>query len=136
MAKVFSPYKVSVVVDREFGEQLARLTPGAPVWIVDTPINKPVAQRLWREQPQNDSLTGITTFDFSNSASPEDIVASMLGAIDLHHGHYSADPPYTVIEVFGARLTDKLKAELSEYGFSEFEPGSTGFRAIRPLPAD
>jgi len=39
MAKVFSPYKVFVVVDREFGEQLATLTPGLPVWIVDTPIN-------------------------------------------------------------------------------------------------
>jgi hypothetical protein len=136
MAKVFSPYKVSVVVDREFSEQLARLTPGVPVWIVDTSINKPVAQRLWRERPQSGSLTGITTFDASNSASPEDIVASMLGAIDLHHGVYSADPPFTVIEVFGARLTDKLKAELSEYGFNEFEPGSTGFRATRPLPVD
>jgi hypothetical protein len=136
MAKVFSPYKVSVVVDREFGEQLARLTPGEPVWIVDTPVNKPVAQRLWTEQPQSSSLTGITTFDASHSTSPEDIVASMLGAIDLHHGVYSAGPPFTVIEIFGARLTDKLKAELFEYGFSEFEPSSTGFRAIRPLPAD
>ena len=134
MAKVFSPYKVCVVVDREFGEQLATLTPGVPVWIVDTPINKPVAQRIWRQHSQNDSLTGITTFDASNSASSEDIVASMLDTIDLHHGPCSADPPYTVIEVLGARLTDELKADLSEYGFSEFEPGSSGFRAIRPLP--
>ena len=136
MAKVFSPYKVSVVVDREFGEQLATLTPGVPVWIVDTPINKTVVQRLWREQPQSDSLTGITTFDSSNSASPEDIVGSMLGTIDLHHGCYSADPPYTVMEVFGARLNDKLKAQLSEYGFNEFQPGFKSFQAIRPVPAD
>jgi len=65
MANVFSPYKVSVVVDREFGEQLATLAPGVPVWIVDTPTNKAVAKRLWKERPHDNSLTGITTFNFS-----------------------------------------------------------------------
>jgi len=95
-----------------------------------------VAQGLWKTQSQNDSLTGITTFDASNSASPVDIVASMLGTIDLHHGICSADPPYAVIEVFGAPLNDKLKAQLSEYGFDELQAGFKGFRATRPLPSD
>ena len=34
-------YKVFVVVDREFGEKLSELEKGVPVWIVDTPTNKP-----------------------------------------------------------------------------------------------
>jgi hypothetical protein len=38
------PYKVYVVVDREFGEKLSDLERGMPVWIVDTPTNRPVAQ--------------------------------------------------------------------------------------------
>jgi hypothetical protein len=136
MTRVFSPYKVCVVVDREFGEQLAALAQGIPVWIVDTPTNKTVAKRLWKERPHDNALTGITTFDFSASDSPEEIAVSMLDTIDLHHGRHSADPPYTVIEVFGAVLNENVRTELSEYGFNEFYPTSTGFRATRPLPVD
>jgi hypothetical protein len=61
---------------------------------------------------------------------------SQLDTIELHHGFYSANPPYTIFEVFGAFLNDKIKAELSEYGFNEFQPTLTGFRATRPLPID
>jgi hypothetical protein len=43
------PYNVPVVVERQFGDPLAALEPGAPVLIVDTPANKPVVQILWKE---------------------------------------------------------------------------------------
>lgn len=136
MTKVFSPYKVCVVVDREFGEQLATLALGVPVWIVDTPTNKAVAKRLWNERTHEDSLTGITTFHFSESATPEDMAVSMLDTIELHHGRHSAHPPFTVIEVLGTPLTESVKTGFSEYGFNEFDPTSTGFSATRPLPTD
>ncbi len=129
-------YKVYVVVDREFGEQLADLEQGAPVWIVDTPTNKPVAQRLWKERPGKDHLTSITTFKAPDSSSAEDMLLAELDTIDLHHGPHSADPPYTVIEVVGAPLTAKTKTELSEYGFNEFHAKSKGFTARRPVPLD
>jgi hypothetical protein len=57
------PYKVYVVVEREFGEQLAKLPPDAPIWIVNTPPNRAVAERLWKERNQEGHLTGITTFN-------------------------------------------------------------------------
>ena len=38
------PYKVYVVVDRNFGAQLNKLERGVPVWIVESPDNKPVAE--------------------------------------------------------------------------------------------
>src|ERR1700682_2531610 len=103
------PYKVYVVVDRAFGEKLSKLERGVPVWIVDTPINKPVAQRFWNERPDENHLTGITTFNDLNSLSPEEMLLSHLDAIELHHGVYSADPAYTVLEVFGAELSDNAK---------------------------
>jgi len=127
-------YSVTVVVDREFGEQLASLERGVPVWIVDTPTNKPVAQRLWNDLPKGDHLTGITSFLASEGDSPERVFLGVLDVVDLHHGPYSADPPYTVIEVAGTSLTDAIVAELSEYGFDSFEPRANGFRATRPLP--
>lgn len=131
-----NPNKVYVIVDREFGEKLAALEPGAPVWIVDTPTNKPVAQRLWNERPDQSYLTGITTFDDVNSASPDDLFTAELDTIDLHHGSDSADPPYTVIEVIGTPLTAKAKNALSAYGFNEFHENLKGFTARRPQPAD
>jgi hypothetical protein len=130
------PSKVYVVVDREFGEQLAELEQGIPVWIVDTPTNKPVVDRLWKERPQKGHLAGITIFDDLKSSSPEDILLEELDMIDLHHGSDTADPPYTVIEVFGTRLTTRAKNELSAYGFNEFHANLAGFTARRPEPLD
>ena len=130
------PYKVYVVVDREFGEKLTELERRVPVWIVDTLSNKPVAQRSWNEHPDEDHLTGITTFNDLNSLSPEEMLLGHLDTIELHHGSYSADPPYTVIEVFGTQLTAKVKNVMSEYGFNEFHVTSTGFTASRSKALD
>ena len=131
-----SPPKVYVVVDRNFGERLAELPRGVPVWIVDTPSNKPVAQRLWKERPNESHLTGITTFNDMESSSPEELLIAELDSIDLHHGVYSADPPYAVIEVLGARLTDSAKHALAAYGFNEFQETPGGFAAIRQEPGN
>jgi hypothetical protein len=127
------PYKVCVVVDRNFGERLAALPQGVPVWIVDTPANKPVAQLLWRDR-KGTHLTGITTFNDSDSSSSEDLFADQLDTIDLHHGSYSADPPYTQLEVLGAPLTERIRTALSEYGFNEFHLDPEGFHCSRPVP--
>lgn len=132
---VYIPHKVYVVVDRGFGEKLVGLEPGVAAWIVDTPENKPVAQRLWKERPALDHLSGITTFKFVETSSPEDIFLNELATIDLHHGAYSADPPYTILQIIGATLTDRIKGELVTYGFDEFCETGDGFTAIRPLPA-
>jgi hypothetical protein len=114
-------YKVYVVVDRQFGDRLAGLERGVPVWIVDTPTNKPVAQQLWKERPD----TGITTFDDMKYA-PEDMLLAELYMIELHHGSQSSDPPYTALEVIGTPLTLKAKNGFSEYGFNEFHAHSGG----------
>lgn len=128
------PYKVYVVVDRAFGERLATLPAGVPVWIADTPENAEVAHRLWRERPQETHLTGITTFRIEADATPAENLISELSVIDLHHGAYSADPPYTAIEVFGTTLTDEIRLALAEYGFEEFSTTPDGFRASRQAP--
>jgi hypothetical protein len=110
------------------------------VWIVDTHANKPVAQRLWRERPDENQLTGITTFNDLPYKSAEDLLLGELGVIDLHHGSHSANPPYTVAEVFGTALSTRAKTALAEYGFTEFGekptalPQSAHCRRIETLP--
>jgi hypothetical protein len=74
------PYKVRIVVDRNFGERLAELASDVPVWIVDTPPNEVVAHRLRKERNQN-----ITKFSDWPSSSPEDLLISEFAMINLHH---------------------------------------------------
>jgi len=128
------PYRVFVVVDREYGERLGELAQTGPVWIVDTPANRTVAQQIWAANPNRSHLDGVTTFKFGEASSSEDILINELDTIDLHHGTYSANPPYTVLEVIGTGISAKLKAEVSQFGFDEFQETLQGFRAVRPMP--
>jgi hypothetical protein len=59
-----------------------------------------------------------------------------LDTIELHHGPYSANPAYSVIEVLGTQLTSTAKNGLAEYGFDQFHITSTGFVAIRSQQLD
>jgi hypothetical protein len=136
LLQMAEPYRVFVVVDREYGQRLAELAQTGPVWIVDTAANRTVAQRIWATDPNRSHLDGVTTFKFPEGSSSEDILINELDTIDLHHGIYSANPPYTVIEVIGTGISDNVKNSFAEFGFDQFEPTPQGFRAIRPLPKD
>jgi hypothetical protein len=130
------PHRVLVVVDREYGERLAELADAGPVWIVDTPVNRVVAQRIWAANPNRSHLESVTTFKFGEVSSSEDAVINELETIDLHHGTYSANPPYTVLEVIGTGISPRIKAALAQFGFNEFHQTSQGFRAVRSMPSD
>ena len=130
-----APYSVSVILDRSFGSQLSDLSGMGPVWIVDSPVNRAVAENLWAQFPTRSHLEGVTTFKAAETDSPEDMLIGNLGTIDLHHGSYSADPPYTVLEIVGTPLTAKIEAALSALGFDSFYHTIGGFRAVRPLDA-
>jgi hypothetical protein len=120
-----------VVVDPTFGERLASLPAGVPVWIVDTPTNSPVARRLWKERPNANQFTGITTYRVPADTSPEENLINELDTIDLHQGIHSAEPPYMQLEVIGTSLSERIKSELAEYGFVEFHLTPNGFRTVR-----
>jgi hypothetical protein len=128
-------YRVFVVLDREYGERLFELVANGPVWIVDTPTNRAVAQKIWTADPNRSHLDGITTFK-TDGPSPETALIDQLDTIDLHHGTYSANPPYTVLEIIGTTISERTKAELSQFGFNQFQGTAEGFRAVRPLPTN
>lgn len=130
------PYRVFVVVDREYGQRLTDLVQEGPVWVVDTPANRVVAEEIWHAEPNRSHLQGITTFRFPEDGSPEDILVNEFDTIDLHHGKYSANPPYTVLDVVGTTITPRLRTELGQFGFDEFQETPHGFRAVRPMPTD
>jgi hypothetical protein len=129
------PYKIYVVVDRHFGAQLNKLERGVPIWIVESPDNEPVVQRLRHDRPSESHLEGITMFADSVDLSAEEILLGELDTIDLHHGIHSACPPYTVLEIVGVTLTVRIKTELVSLGFDDFQSDSAGFIATRPEPS-
>ena len=129
-------YRVFVVLDREYGVRVLELARSGPVWIVDTPQNRAVTKNLWAAHPNRNHPEGVTTFKAGDDCSSEETLINELDTINLHHGSYSADPPYTILEVIGTPISERLKAELSHYGFSEFQATGEGFRTVRTLPND
>jgi hypothetical protein len=130
------PYRVFVILDREYGDGIFHLPKKSPIWIIDTPKNRTAAQIAWSRDASGDHLEGVTTFKAGDDLSPENALIQELGTIDLHHGVYSANPPYTVLDVIGTGVSDRVKERLAEFGFDQLEQTPEGFRAIRPLPKD
>jgi hypothetical protein len=81
-----------------------------------------------------DHLDGVTVFKAAEDRSPEQILIDEMATIDLHHGVYSAIPPYTAIRVVGSTLTQQGRQVLATFGFDSFTLTDEGFRAVRPLP--
>ena len=132
--QLIEPYRVIAVLDRECGQRLYQLNARGPVWVVDTPTNHPVVENIWASYTYPDHLLGITTFCAEIGSSLDDVLLGILEQIYLHHGIYSANPPYTIMEVIGTEVNDKLRSALSRFGFDKFEATSEGFNATRPLP--
>lgn len=125
------PYRVHVVVNPHYGESIPGLPVEEPAWVVDSQDNHPVIQALWDERKRTDHLTGITSFKFDGEASPEDWLVSILASIDLHHGKFSHDPPYSILNVIGVKCSDRIQKELNEFGFNQYKPTPEGFIATR-----
>jgi hypothetical protein len=125
------PYKVFLIVDPAFGEALAKLPPHVPVWIIESDLNTPVVERLRQERVEESHLQGITTFKEKPSLDPVEQAISMLEQVDLHHGEFSADPPYSILEVVGCTANDDMTQELQDYGFAVSEITKGGFTATR-----
>jgi hypothetical protein len=125
------PYRVRVVVDPAFGERLAKLAKDEPVWIIDTPLNSVVVQRLREQLYSSSHLTGITTFKDTPGLDAEETLLYLLDTIDLHHGEHSANPPYSILEVIGCTASKAISAALADLGFTVDTVGPDHFSARR-----
>jgi hypothetical protein len=124
-------YRVHVVVDLEYGERLRDLPASEPAWVVDSKDNHPVIEALWREPKATDESGGITSFKYNADDKPEDWLIAVLSAVDLHHGEYSHDPPYSVLNVIGVEWSSRIQDELERFGFGRHETTVEGFVVVR-----
>lgn len=123
--------RVSIVVDPGFGSKLGQLVKLGAVWIIDTPNNQDAIRDHWANHPQESHVTGVTSFSANGTRSAEEALLGEIDAVDLHHGEYSSDLPYRILNVVGTELTPRVESVLREYGFSAFERTDQGFTALR-----
>jgi hypothetical protein len=126
-------YRVHIVVDALYGDAIRDLPVGEPAWVVDSPDNHPVIVSICRECTALDHLTGITSFKYNAEATPEDWLVDILSAVDLHHGEYSHNPPYSILNIIGVVWSEKIQEELHKFGFYDHDTTPMGFVARREL---
>jgi hypothetical protein len=125
--------RLLVILDADLGNRLGQVWHGQPVWIVMSPVNEPAIRSLWASHSKQDHLSGITGLQFDKNMAAEDRFVAELDTIDLHHGPYSTNTPYTILDVIGAQLTGGIREALSELGFTDFTETAEGFSAERSL---
>ncbi len=123
------PYKVHVIVDPVFGQRLREIQVGEPVWIADTEVNRPAYETLGPERNPGNYMEGLSSFKVGRNTSPEDWLVCEIETIDLHHGEMSHNPPWSVINVIGAKWSPRIEDELSRFGFEQHEDTAEGFVA-------
>ena len=113
-----APYRVAIVVDREFGSQLAEFAQRLHVWICDSPTNRPAVEAVWRSRGDRtyDIESGASIFNCASETPLEDALINILGTVDEHHGEYSHDPPWSVIEVIGCGATARVRKAFADLG--------------------
>ena len=125
-------HSVALVVHSDFGKDLVLLAKEIRVWLVDTPKNRAAANPVWKEQGGEHSLEhGVTLFNASSEAEPDEVAASMIGTIDEHHGQYSHTPPCGCIRVYGCGASTRLVEALAGYGYTTIVRSEDGFSAGR-----
>jgi hypothetical protein len=131
LAVSVQPYKVGIVVDRSFGEEIPELAHSFHVWAVESPINTPAIHEFWEMEymdPGADPLgPGITSFEASEGESTEEMCARIARDVDEHHGEFAHDPPWSEIEVYGVKLSGCLEDVFVQLGAAEFELSKKGF---------
>jgi hypothetical protein len=111
---------VTLVLDTSCGESLAGLD--HPLWVCDSPVNRPVAERLWSKP--NLAPTAVTLFR-KISESEDEVFADIIPTIDEHH------PDWTDIAVVGAFATPAVRARFARFAPGQFLESAAGFMFVR-----
>ena len=121
------PYKVAMVIDREFGNKLVALSRRIHVWVCNSSANLKAVNKINKDIKEFSLESGVTNFKVSKDDSAEDMFMNFIDTVDLHHGKFSHSPSWSVLEVYGLRLSPTIEAKLQEFGQGKFEQMTNGF---------
>ena len=119
---------VAIVLDADFGAQLHELASRVPVWIADTPGNRPSIESEWTRRRRDGADRELNVFRMIDGLSPSDHIAALLRTIDSQHGAAAEDGPFATLLVFGAPADAAPVAALRAIGGGFPVATADGFR--------
>jgi hypothetical protein len=122
---------VFLVLDTQFGERLLAMPATSPTWLVDSPLNTPVAQHLW-QNTQSALPVEITTFKNLPTCDSLDFFESLLITIHEHHGPASQPHGYKTLIVIGLPFSAPVAEILANDGLQCYCLTTSGFVAKYP----
>lgn len=120
---------VAIVIDPDFGSALQSLASRMPVWVADTPGNRLAIEAEWTRRRRDGAEREVTVFRMIGGLSAAEHVSALLATIESHHGPDAQDPPFEVLEVFGAEPDAAMAAAIRSAGGTDPVATATGFRA-------
>lgn len=117
------------MLDPDYGAELFAVAALHPVWIVESPANRPVIEAVWSQRRLDKVPREVTIFRAIDGMSPQEHVAALLGTIDAHHGPGVQHPAFVTLVVEGAAPDDRLRDVLRSHGATRVEETRRGFRA-------
>jgi hypothetical protein len=118
-------FRVALVVEPD-NPQLDSMAATMPVWAVESPSNRSVAERFWSKFPNaNQRDVGLTLFRTSDLNARYDNFVGVLDTLEEHHWDLRQ------LYVFGIELTGQVQADLQVLGFTAYSPTAQGFVATK-----
>jgi hypothetical protein len=118
---------IAIVLDPEYAEQLSALAQRLPVWVIDSPRNRPVIEALWTARRRDRTECEVAVFRDVPGLSP----AAHLGRI-LRSAERQLDPElprFQSVEVLGVDPSAEIETELHELGLGGIRRMAGGFTA-------
>lgn len=126
---------IFLVLDDQLGSRILELSREHYVWVVESATNKPWIDRAWVSQNTGTdaSCVGLSSFARYAGETDDEVVIRLMEMIDEHHGEYEQDPPWSEIQVIGARSSQPILDSARNYGVEALEETSEGFRVVRAV---
>ena len=122
---------VAIVLDPEYAAGLHVLARRAPLWVIDSALNRPVIEQLWTTRRRERTDWEITVFREVPGLSPEAHLAGVLKSVE-DQLHLDPDQPrHSAVEVIGLGVSADVPDVLRERGFGPARATADGFRAVR-----
>jgi hypothetical protein len=122
---------VAIVLDPDYAGALHSLARRAPMWVIDSPLNRPVIEQLWTTRRRERTDWEITVFREVPGLSPETHLARVLKSVEDQIDLDPDQPRHSAIEVIGLGVSAGVPDVLRERGFGPARETANGFRAVR-----
>jgi hypothetical protein len=113
---------VEVIVDPDFRGDIVSLALVRPIWIVDSPGNRPLIDAVWA-QGLDRNLFEVSRCHYEDASRRVENLIDIVGCLDDHH------PRHNLI-VHGLDATD-VRAQMEAEGFEISELRPDGFVALQ-----